>query len=497
MFARTWSRTGRAALIAAALVCAAAATGTGTTTGIPPRDAVTGAWSGTLAGRIRLVLHVERDSTGALRASVDSPDQGAMGLGVDAIEVRGDSLLFAMRAIGGSYAGLIDAKRAGIEGVWRQGDAELPLVLHPLAPGEEAAKPARSQEPKPPLPYDAIEVTYPNPDAPGVTLAGTLTVPRSPGSFPCAVLITGSGPEDRDETVFGHRPFLVLADHLTREGIAVLRSDDRGVGASTGSAARATSEDFAGDVRAAVAYLKTRKEIDPARIGLIGHSEGGLIAPMVASRDASVAFLVLLAGPGVPGDSLLVTQSLLVSRSEGFSDSLAREAEGTQRRLLAAARSAPDSAALLATMREVIGRQIARLPEEQRGAVGNIDELAARQVGILRSPWMRFFLSYDPRPALSRVSCPVLALNGGKDVQVSAEQNLPEIRAALEKGENRDVTVKTLEGLNHLFQTSATGAVGEYAAIEETFAPSALEEISRWIGERTLRGEPGGMPRRR
>lgn len=483
------ARIALAALLAAAPGGAAAE---GTTGPVP--DGVVGTWSGMLAGRIRFVLHVARDSTGTLRATADSPDQGALGLRVDAIALRGDSLLFDMSGVGGRYAGRVGPERNEIDGVWRQAGAEMPLVLLPQAPGGPGIESARPQEPKPPYPYDAIEVSYPNAEASGVTLAGTLTVPREPGPFPCAVLITGSGPEDRDETVFGHKPFLVLADHLTRSGIAVLRSDDRGVGGSTGSARLATSEDFAGDVRAAVRFLRTRKEVDPARIGLIGHSEGGMIAPLVAASDPRVAFIVLLAGPGVPGDSILITQSLLVSRSAGMSDSMARDAQAAQRELMRAARTAPDSASLAATMRAVLARQLDRLPPEERRRAGDLDALAGAQTALLRTPWMRFFLSHDPRPVLARVRCPVLALNGEKDVQVSASQNLPEIRAALERGGNRDVTVKALPDLNHLFQTAGTGSVGEYAAIQETFAPGALEAISVWIGARMGRrqGPPPG-----
>ena len=447
--------------------------------------AITGAWEGKLGGRIRFVVHLDRDSAGTWKATADSPDQGAMGLVVDWVTVAGDSLRFGMRLLGGEYGGKINAERTEIEGVWKQGGAVMPLVLHPQeAASSSAEEPGRPQEPKPPFPYDEILVSYANPAAKGVTLAGTLTVPKGAGPAPCAVLITGSGPEDRDETIFGHKPFLVLADYLTRHGIAVLRSDDRGVGKSTGSAEGATSDDFAGDVLAAVAFLKSRKEIDPAKIGLIGHSEGGLIAPMVANRDKSVAFVVLLAGPGVPGDSILITQSRLISKSLGFSDSLSGSAQNSQRELLLAARQSSDSTLLASRLRGIIQEQIDRLPEAQRQGVGDIDKIVGGQMRVLTAPWMRFFLSYDPRPALSQLQCAVLALNGEKDIQVSAEQNLPEIRVALRKGGNKDATVEAIPGLNHLFQTAQTGALAEYSTIRETFAPVALEKISDWIGAR-------------
>jgi pimeloyl-ACP methyl ester carboxylesterase len=449
-----------------------------------------GTWEGKLAENLRLVVHLGRDTAGAWKASVDSPDQNAMGLAVDAVTVSADSLVFTMRQIGGEYGGLINKDHSEISGTWKQGGAALPLIFRRrTGDAAKAGPPARPQEPKPPFPYDAIEVTYANPNADGVTLAGTLTLPKGKAPAPCAVLITGSGPEDRDETIFGHKPFLVLADHLTRRGIAVLRSDDRGVGKSTGKLATATSEDFGSDVSAAVAFLKTRKEIDPGKIGLIGHSEGGLIAPMVASRDKSVAFVVLLAGPGVPGDSILITQSLLVSRSMGFEDSAARRDQATQREILAAVKESPDSARVTAELRRIIEEQANLLPQEQRPAAGSVDAMAAAQARVLLAPWMRFFLAYDPRPALSQIQCPVMALNGERDIQVSAEQNLPEIRAALQKGGNKDATVETVAGVNHLFQTAKTGSVAEYSAIEETFAPAALEKISDWIRSRMGRGK--------
>jgi pimeloyl-ACP methyl ester carboxylesterase len=332
-------------------------------------------------------------------------------------------------------------------------------------------------------------VTYSNPNAPGVTLAGTLTVPKGAGPAPCAVLITGSGAEDRDETVFDHKPFLVLADYLTRHGIAVLRTDDRGVGKSTGTTENQTSENFAGDVSAAVAFLKTRKEIDSSKIGLIGHSEGGLIASMVASRDKSVAFVVMLAGPGVPGDSVLITQSFLLTRSAGYPDSEARSVQAVQRELVLAAKAAPDSALIAAKIRAALQARQGLLPKDQQMSDKNLDLIARGQAHIMGTPWMRFFLLYDPRPDLAKLQCPVLALIGEKDTQISAEQNLPEIRAALRSGGNRDATVEMIPGLNHLFQTAETGSVGEYATIEETFAPIALQKTSDWIGSRMGRGK--------
>ena len=446
----------------------------------PGTRAPEGFWQGALLGVLRIVIHIDRGPTGTLTGTMDSPDQGAMGLALDTLVFAGDSLRFELRRIRGGYAGKMTPAGDSIAGEWRQGGMALPLGLKHV---DKAPTLRRPQEPQRPFPYDTAAVVYDNAKA-GIQLAGTLTLPRGAGPFPCALLITGSGPEDRDEAVFGHRPFLVLADHLTRQGIAVLRVDDRGVGGSTGRFSQATSEDFAGDVLAGIEFLKTRREIDRKRIGLIGHSEGGLIAPMVATRSKDVAFIVLMAGPGIPGDSTLMLQSAAIRRSVGASEASIAQEMVVSRRIYAQLRQG-DSAGVVRTARELVGLQVAGLPEEQRSAVGDLDSAATAASRQLFGPWMRFFVTYDPRPALRRVRCPVLAINGEKDLQVLPKENLAAIETALKAGGNRDHTVKELPGLNHLFQTCTLCTIAEYTRLEETMAPVALEEISRWIQART------------
>lgn len=440
-----------------------------------------GTWHGFLQGAMRLVIHIERMPAGGLKGTMDSPDQGAMGLPIDTLIFANDSLRFTMRRIGGEYLGRMTAGGDSLDGLWRQGGMAMPLALRRGA-GVAAAR--RPQEPQRPLAYDTVAVRIENPRAAGVRLAGTLTLPRGMGPWPCAVLITGSGPEDRDEAVYGHRPFLVLADHLTRNGIAVLRVDDRGVGGSTGRYASATSEDFASDALAAVEFLKARKEIDPRRIGLIGHSEGGLIAPMVATRTKDVAFMVLMAGPGIPGDSTLMLQSAAIRRSVGVAESAIVAEQAVSRTMYARIRQG-DSLGAVREARELVRLQIAALPEAQRAAVGNPDSAGAAAVRQLFTPWMRFFIIYDPRPTLQLVKCPVLAINGGKDLQVLPKENLAGIATALEAGGLKDATVRELPGLNHLFQTCRLCTMAEYSQLEETLAPVALDEMTRWILART------------
>jgi pimeloyl-ACP methyl ester carboxylesterase len=306
-------------------------------------------------------------------------------------------------------------------------------------------------------------VAYEN-ELAGIQLAATLTIPPGQGPFRAVVLITGSGPQDRDESLAGHRPFLVLSDYLTRRGIAVLRADDRGVGKSGGKFAAATTADFATDTEAGVAYLKTQPEIDPKKIGLVGHSEGGIIAPMVAARDSDVAFIVMMAGAGVPGDQILAEQSLLISEAGGKSRPEAEKNAAREREILTLVKQEKDNAAL----REKLAALIPR---------AQVDT----QLGQIASPWFRYFIAYDPATALRKVACPVLAINGEKDLQVPPRQNLPAIRKALEAAGNKDFEIAELPGLNHLFQTAKTGSPAEYAQIEETISPVALEKIAAWI----------------
>ena len=434
-----------------------------------------GTWQGEFQQALRIVVHVRGAEGGALAASLDSPDQGAMGLPIERVTFAGDTLRLELTHPVASYVGRLSDAGDRIVGTWRQGGRSLPLEL---ARADSLPALRRPQEPAPPYPYIEEQVRFDG-EEPGISLAGTLTHPRGAGPFPAAVLITGSGPQDRDETVVGHRPFLVIADRLTRAGIAVLRMDDRGVGASSGPSEGSTTAQLAGDVRAAVRFLRTRAVVDPRRIGLIGHSEGGLIAPIVASGPVSVAFVVLLAGPGVPGEQVLLAQGEAIVRANGGGEGGAALERRVQQQLFALARQDLDSASVVEGVRRIF-----RAEGLDSALAG---EGIASSVAAVRSPWMRFFLDYDPAPALSRVRCPVLALNGGRDVQVLPGQNLPAIERALRSGGNRDVTIRELPGLNHLFQHCTSGSPAEYARIEETFAPEALDTLTAWLASRAGR----------
>lgn len=432
-----------------------------------PSD-IDGAWLGALdtgAVTLRVVFHITNTEDG-LMATLDSPDQGKNGIPVTTVTRDGASLKLEVKSINGGFEGKISSDLSTVTGTWTQMGNPLPLTLKRVKDTSELER-RRPQNPVKPYPYKEEEVSFDN-QAAGITLAATLTAPPGKGPFPAVLLIAGSGQHDRDESIMGHQPFLVLADSLTRKGIVVLRTDKRGCAKSTGNYATATTVDFAADADAGVTYLKTRPEVDPHRIGLIGHSEGGIVAPMAAAQNPDVAFIVMMAGSGVPGDEILVAQGILISEAAGTSHEEAEKNAAEEREVLVLVEHEKDDAALEKELREKLAGKI---PEAQLGA----------QIKTLTSPWFRYFLAYDPATALRKVTCPVLAMIGERDLQVPPKQNLPVIRKALADAGNKNVEVDELPGLNHLFQTAKTGAVGEYSEIEETIAPLALEKIAVWI----------------
>lgn len=441
--------------------------------------AIDGLWQGTLkisGVELRLLFRIAHDERQKLSASLDSIDQGAKGIPVDEVTIDGDDVAIAVKRIQGSYSGKLGDDRRTIRGTWKQAGNELPLDLE-LLDREPAA--ARPQEPKKPYPYLEEEVAYASGPRGEIKLAATLTRPKTDRPVPAVVLITGSGPQDRDETVAGHRPFLVLADYLTRRGIAVLRSDDRGVGGSTGDTSSATTSDVANDALAGVAYLKTRPEIDARRIGLLGHSEGGIAAPLAASRAGDVRFVVMLAGTGVTGDEILYRQAELMAKVLGIEAADVAAGNEFNRRIYQVIVEEPDNARAEAKIREIV----ATLPAGS--LTDQIKTQTESSLKMVLSPWFRFFLTHDPLTVLRRIRCPVLVLNGEKDWQVDPKQNLPPIEAALKEAAHPDYTVKELPGLNHLFQHCETGSPTEYSKIEETISPEVLELIGDWIVERT------------
>ncbi|MCX7992888.1 MAG: lysophospholipase [Fimbriimonadales bacterium] len=438
-----------------------------------------GVWSGVLeAGnqRLRIVFRLSRGTDGAWTVTIDSPDQGAQGIPVSSVQVEGRQITLKSDPVQGEFVGTLSEDGKRLEGVWKQGGGEFKLTLT----RGEPPKPKRPQEPKPPFPYKTEEVRVPNRKA-KIELAGTLTLPECKPPFPAIVFFTGSGAQNRDEEIFGHKPFLVLADYLTRAGYATLRMDDRGVGGSGGDMSRATTLDFAEDALAAVNYLKTRKEIDRKQIGILGHSEGALVGAIAASKaPRDVAFLIMLAGTGVSGEQILYRQAELIARKSSVAEPLIERNRALQQRVFEILRREKDDEkaqqALYDALIQSLGAGASQLSETQKTVLRN-------QAKSYVNPWFRTFIQLDPATYLRKVRCPVLVLNGELDLQVDPEQNLPAIERALREGGNKRVVVRRMAGLNHLFQKARTGLITEYAEIEETFDLEALEAIRRWLDE--------------
>jgi pimeloyl-ACP methyl ester carboxylesterase len=440
--------------------------------------AIIGTWSGSLdvgGSKLPLVFHIV-ESSGSLAASMDSPAQGAKGIPASSASFKAGLLSIDIAAIRGGFEGRLAADGKSIAGAWKQGGRSFQLTL---TRSDNASGPARPQTPAAPFPYSVEELKVPG-GAAGVVLAGSLVIPAGKGPFPAVVLVTGSGPQDRDETILGHKPFLVIADYLARRGIASFRYDDRGVASSTGDFSSATSLDFAADAEAALDCLAARKELDPGRIGIVGHSEGGLIAPIVASRDPAVGFIVLLSGPGLRGDALLLLQSEAIARASGAGEADLAEIKAANASLYSAALGTPGGMeekrdAVKKAYSDYIGSREGLPAADRSAALAKADETARALV----NPWMLCFLGLDPAPYIAEVKVPVLALGGTKDLQVPVDEDFAAIRAAARP--DARLALVRLEGLNHLFQHAGSGLPSEYGTIEETFAPEALAAIGDWI----------------
>lgn len=450
------------------------------TTGSLFAQDITGTWNGILnvqGTQLKLIFHIEKSDSG-YSATFDSPDQGAKDIPFTSAAYDAPNLKLTASNIAAVYEG--SRKADSLIGTWSQGGQSFQLNMSRNK--VEKGKPNRPQEPDKPYPYYEEDITFEN-EKDSLTLAGSLTLPTENGTFPTVILISGSGPQNRNEEIFGHKPFLVLADYLTRNGIAVLRYDDRGTAESTGNHSTATSADFATDVESAVAYLKSRSEVDTQRIGLIGHSEGASIASVVASRNENVSFIVMLAGLGVSGKELNIYQASALSFYDKIPDKEAYEAY--VHRTVDIASSGKEISAVKKELTEfyrssdVLEELLAANPTLLSGT--DKEAFIENLVQFRTNSWIRNVYSYDPAEYLKHITVPVLALNGSNDIQVPAKMNQKPIREALEEGGNKDFTVKELPGLNHMFQKRKTGAISEYAKIEQTFSPVALEEITLWI----------------
>lgn len=440
-----------------------------------PEDAkfpVEGLWQGALEShgmRLRFQLHVSHDSQGELVAALDSLDQSVSGLPAAKLTFQESAFHFEIPALAGEFEGTLSPSKNLISGQWSQTEMKEKLEFKR---SDQPLELRRPQNPVKPYPYREEQVTFAS-TAAGVTLAGTLTLPKGPGPFAAAVLLAGSGREDRDESLANHKPFLVLSDYLTRKGFAVLRYDKRGVGESTGSTDQATILDLTADAESAIAFLKSRKEIDPARIGLIGHSEGAIIAPSIAASSQAIPWIVLLAAPATKGEDTLLNQSDLIARAGGLSDAQVLVSLNFDKQAYDLIRKEKNDGVVVEKLKDLVkasGLDTALPPSALEP-----------QLRMMTSPWFRYFLDYDPLPNLQKVKCPVLALYGEKDLQVPPKENLPLLQKALSDAGNTQADFRQLPELNHLFQHAYTGSPTEYPAIEETFSPQALQIIADWL----------------
>lgn len=442
---------------------------------------IQGTWYGSLEvqkTKLPLVFHIVK-SDNQFTATMDSPNQGAKGIPISSTTIINNELKLEISSAGIMYEGTLKNGQL-ISGTFNQAGKSFPLDLTQASPENKIQK--KPQEPIKPYPYYSENIAFENYDD-NITLAGTLTFPKKGNNFPAVILISGSGPQNRDEEILGHKPFLVLADYLTRKGIAVLRYDDRGTAKSTGNFATSTSWDLARDAKAAFNYLSTRNEINKEIIGMIGHSEGGVIAPLVASDNPNINFIVLLAGPGIRGYELLLQQQKLIAEASGISRIKIEQNSDVYKgafNILLKNKSTEEERVELT---QYFKRLFNDMPINYKPGGINDEDYIEMQVSQLTSPWMNYFIKYNPGPILTKVKCPVLALNGEKDLQVAPKANLEAIENAVKGGGNTKITVTELANLNHLFQECNTGLPGEYGTIQQTFSPLALETISKWILE--------------
>lgn len=435
---------------------------------------IQGSWAGSLSiqgTRLPLIFNIQKNGD-IYQTTLDSPMQGAKGIPISETTYVNNELQIAASNLNLKFNGLI--KGETIEGTFVQNGGSFPLVLTRKLNDSPVLK--RPQEPKPPFDYPVEEVFFVN-SIDKNTLAGTLTLPKNKKDFPVVILITGSGSQNRDSEIFGHKPFAVIANDFAQKGIGVLRIDDRGVGGSSKGTPEDTSASFATDISAAVDFLSTRGF---TTIGLVGHSEGGLIAPIVAVQNKKVQFVISLAGPGIPIDQMMLLQSESIAKSQGATTTQIEASTAFNKKVYDYIINYKGTN-LQADFQPFIKEEFKKMTQNQGLTETQIDEFVAQQTRSITSPWYVYFLKFNPDLYWSKIKIPVLAINGSLDVQVKATENLAGIQASLNKAGNKKATVKELSGLNHLFQEAKTGSTAEYVSVEQTFAPVALDTMSNWI----------------
>lgn len=435
---------------------------------------IQGAWEGSLSiqgTQLPIIFNVQKNGD-SYQTTLDSPMQGAKGIPTKETTFTNNELQIKAPNLNMQYNGLLNG--SAIEGTFTQNGATFPLVLTKVKAGSK--KLVRPQEPQPPFDYPIEEVTFANPKDKN-TLAGTLTLPKNKKSFPVVVLITGSGAQDRNSTLFGHQPFAVIAHDFAQKGIGVLRLDDRGVDGSSKGGPEDTSANFATDISSAIDFLYSKGY---KNIGILGHSEGGLIAPMVANDNKKVQFVISMAGPGIPIDRMMLLQNQSIMKAEGANANQIATTTAFNEKVYAYIINYTGHN-LKTDFKDYIKQEFKKLTQNQGLTESQIDEFVSHQTNSITNPWYVYFLKFNPDTYWSKIKIPVLALNGTLDVQVKSAENLAGIQASLQKAGNKKVTITELQGLNHLFQEAKTGTVAEYATIEQTIAPKVLNTMSDWI----------------
>ncbi len=446
-------------------------------------------WSGILnagAQKIELRLNLIQHTDKTFASNWDIPAQKAKGLSSSKTELLNNKLSIEIKMIGATYVGSINLSGDKIEGTWSQSGMNFPFNLVPFKEGQTELIIVKPQTPKAPFAYQVKDFVYEGVDT-KLSYGTTITYPSDNTKHPLIILITGSGKQDRDETIFDHKPFAVIADYLTKKGYAVMRVDDRGTGKSTGDFSKSTTADFALDVQEHIRYAKNLPMIDSSKIGLLGHSEGGIIAPMVAIKNKSVAFIILMAGPGIEITELMALQNEMVLKSAGISQDAINAYIPLYKKLMKTIIAVDSIKDAISTSTEMIkdwynttDKNLALLTTNIKSA-SDINKFATIMSETLLTKWWKYFASYNPQIALQKIKCPVLAMNGSADIQVAADANLKGIEVSLKKAKNNKLTVKKFEGLNHLFQNCTKCTVAEYGELETTIEPEVLEYIYQWL----------------
>ena len=441
------------------------------------QENIIGEWNGVLSlggQQLSLIFHFEKVGT-TYSGSVDSPDQKAFGIKADKIVFEKDTIDFIVSKIGLRFKGFW--ADTTISGEFTQGYFKTPLQLSRRKVEKKVV--VKPQEPQAPFPYLEEEIVFHHVNA-NFDMAGTLTLPEGEGVFPLILLLSGSGPQDRNEEILGHKPFLIIADYLTKKGFAVFRYDDRGTAKSGGEFEGATTPDFASDAASALAYLKTRKDIDTTKIALAGHSEGAMLAAMIAANAPRINSIIMLAGPGIPGDQLLVMQQELIATVNKVNPDEIKENSIINRSLFDLIKKAHDLESATIQVEKKLKKISKKLSKSALEAYGGKTEFVAQNLRAYINPWMYYFLRYDPAVDLKKIKCNVLALNGNKDLQVPSKVNL----AAIELNINNPGKIKQvieMPNLNHLFQNCLTGNITEYGEIQETISPEVLEKMNGFL----------------